>query len=104
LRAFRGTVKLRSFPEKRGEMSIPIPLVAEGTRVKVKRARVPQDPAVTGRTGTVVNASEYRTESLGVLLDGEQTVRQFMPDELEVTEIQPLPPEREAAKQRRSLP
>jgi len=85
-------------------MTIPIPLIAEGTRVKVKRGRVPQDPAVTGRTGTVVMASEYSTESLGVVLDREQTVRQFMPDELEVMEVLPLPPEREAAKQRRALP
>ena len=85
-------------------MSIPIPLIPEGTRVKVKRGRLPQDPSLTGRTGTVLAASEYRPQALGVILDGEQALRYFMPDELEVTEELSLPPEREEAKQRRALP
>lgn len=83
---------------------ISIPLIPEGTRVKVKRWRVPQDPAITGRSGTVVIASEYCPQSIAVLMDGQQTIRYFMPDELEVTAQLPLPPEREEAKQRRALP
>lgn len=85
-------------------MAISIPRIPEGTRVKVKRGRVPQDPSLTGRNGTVIVASEYRPQAIGVSLDGEQQVRYFMPDELEVTKELALPAEREAAKQLRALP
>jgi hypothetical protein len=85
-------------------MAISIPRIPEGTRVKVKRGQVPQDPALTGRNGTVLVATEYRPQAIGVLLDGEQQVRYFMLDELEATEELPLPPEREAAKRLRALP
>ena len=85
-------------------MAISIPLIPEGTRVKVKRARVPQDPALTGRAGTVVIANEYRPQAIAVALDGEQSIRFFLPEELEVTKELPLPPEREEAKLRRALP
>jgi hypothetical protein len=85
-------------------VAILIPAIPEGTRVKVRRAAVPQDPAVTGRNGTVVAASEYRPQSIGVVLDGEQEIRYFMRAELEVTHELPPPPERESAKLRRALP
>lgn len=85
-------------------MAISIPAIPEGTRVKVRRAAVPQDPAVTGRNGTVVAASEYRPQSVGVVLDGEQETRYFLRSELEVTGELPPPPEREAARLRRALP
>lgn len=85
-------------------MAISIPLIPEGTRVKVKRGRVPQDPALTGRAGTVVIANEYRPQAIAIVLDGEQSIRYFMPEELEVTKELPLPPEREEAKLRRALP
>jgi hypothetical protein len=85
-------------------MAIRIPLLPEGTRVQIRRADVPQDPTVTGRTGVVVAASEYMAHELGVVLDGEQTVRYFTPSELEATALPPLPPEREAAKRRPALP
>lgn len=85
-------------------MAISIPLIPEGTRVKVKRGRIPQDPALTGRNGTVVIANEYRPQAIAVALDGDHTIRYFMPDELEVTKELPLPPEREEAKLRRALP
>jgi hypothetical protein len=52
----------------------------------------------------VVAASEYRTQSLGVVLDGDREARFFMPAELEVVEQPALPPEREQAKLRRALP
>ena len=85
-------------------MSVPIAILAEGTRVRVRRAALPQDPAFIGRTGVVVAASEYRDNALGVLLDGESAVRYFTPGELEVVSAPAAPPERELAKQRRALP
>jgi hypothetical protein len=72
--------------------------------VKVKRGRIPQDPTLTGRVGTVVIANEYRPQAIAVALDGDQTIRYFMPDELEVTKELPLPPEREQARLRSPLP
>jgi hypothetical protein len=85
-------------------VAVPIAVLPEGTRVKVRRGSVPQDPAVTGRAGVVVNASEYRNQALGVVLDGDSAMRYFTPGELEVVEQLPLPPERETAKGRRALP
>lgn len=86
-------------------MAIKIAVIPEGTRVRIRRANVPQDPELTGRTGTVLSASEYRAESIGVALDGQATeIRFFLPAELEVVETLPLPPEREEAKTRRALP
>lgn len=76
----------------------------EGTRVRVQQAQLPLDPGVMGRTGTVVFASEYRAERVGVQLDGETSLRVFTPAELQVIAERPLPPEREAAKAKRSLP
>lgn len=85
-------------------MAIRIAPLPEGTRVQVKRGKVPQDPAATGKQGTVVSASEYRANQMGVLLDGETAVRYFLPDEVVVTSAVPAPPERESAKERKSLP
>ena len=80
---------------------VPIP---DGTRVRIKQSLFPQDPKLLGRTGTVVNTSEYHAHSVGVALDGGTDVRYFTPEELEVTGEPALPPDREAAKQRRALP
>lgn len=85
-------------------MAIRIAPLPEGTRVKVVRGAVPQDPAVTGRAGVVVSASEYRANQVGVVVDGEALVRFFLPDEVVVTGELPGPPERELAKQRKALP
>ena len=85
-------------------MAIPWPPVAEGTRVRIKQGRFPQDATYIGHTGTVVTASEYHTQSVGVALDNSTEVRYYTPDELEITGQPALPPDREAAKQRRSLP
>lgn len=76
----------------------------EGTRVRIQRGSVPQDPALTGRSGVVVQSSEYTAHELGVVLDGEVNVRWFAVDELERTETPALPPDREHAKRRRALP
>jgi hypothetical protein len=85
-------------------MAIPIVLVSSGARVRVKRGVLPSDPAFIGRTGTVVEATEYQTNMYGVVLDGERETRMFSPSELEVVEAEALPPERQEAKQRRALP
>lgn len=85
-------------------MSIPLAVLPEGTRVKVRRGSLPQDPAVSGRTGVVTVATEYRDNAAGVVLDGESVVRYFTPGELEVVTQLPLPPERVAAKGKRALP
>jgi hypothetical protein len=85
-------------------MAIRIAALPEGTRVRVVRGAVPQDPRASGRAGTVVASSEYRHNQAGVLLDGEQQVRFFLADELEVTDEVPPAPERIAAKQRKALP
>lgn len=85
-------------------MAIPWAPIPEGTRVKIKQSFFPQDPTMLGRTGVVVAASEYQTQNVGVALDDSTDVRYFNPSELEVTTMAALPPDREAAKQRRSLP
>jgi hypothetical protein len=85
-------------------MAIPWAPIPEGTRVKIKQSNFPQDPTLLGKTGTVVAASEYQTQMLGVALDNSTEVRYFTPQELEITALAALPPDREAAKQRRSLP
>jgi hypothetical protein len=85
-------------------MAIPMAALPEGTRVKIRRSLTPQDPALLGRTGVVVRASEYRDHALGVVLDGESALRYFTPGEMEVVEAVALPPERESAKQLRALP
>jgi hypothetical protein len=85
-------------------MAIPWAPIPEGTRVKIKQSTLPQDPMLLGRTGVVVAASEYQTQNVGVALDESTEVRYFTPNELEITGMAALPPDREAAKQRRSLP
>lgn len=85
-------------------MAIEMARFPEGTRVRIRMSNLPQDPAVTGRTGIVVSASDYSTNRLAVQLDGEETERVFAPAELEAIEHIPLPPEREKAKLRPALP
>ncbi len=85
-------------------MAVPIAMIPLGARVRVRRGVAPADPALLGRTGTVVEASEYTQARYGVALDGESQIRVFGVGELEVLEYEALPPERQEAKQRRALP
>jgi hypothetical protein len=85
-------------------MSIPIPILPEGTRIVVRRSVLPQDPAMTGRAGVVIRASEYNPHMIAVALAGERELRYFAPGELEVSERMALPPERQQAKRLRALP
>ncbi|HSR41821.1 MAG TPA: hypothetical protein VLL48_06610 [Longimicrobiales bacterium] len=65
---------------------IQAPIFPQGTRVRVGRGRFPMDPALVGRTGLVVQVDDYRPERFGVVLDGEEEIRDFARDELEVVE------------------
>ena len=85
-------------------MTIRIAPLPEGSRVQVMRSDWPQDPVVTGKAGTVVSASEYRHNQVGVLINGEAAVRYFMPTELKVTAEPLAVGERELAKERKPLP
>ena len=79
-------------------------LLPEGTRVRIRRGAMPQDARLVGRTGIVVDSSEYRANNYGVLLEGEQQMRMFAPAELDVIEALGLPADRQAAKKRLALP
>lgn len=65
---------------------IHAPIFPQGTRVRVKRGRFPMDSTLVGRTGLVVQVDDHRPERFGVVLDGEEEVRDFAEDELEVVE------------------
>src|SRR5690606_1880458 len=86
-------------------MAIPFPPIPAGTRVKIKHGGRPLDGSLIGRTGIVVEASDYRPVRLGVVPDGESPPRWFAPGDLEGTAAVPLlPPEREAAQLLRGIP
>ncbi|HEX7090706.1 MAG TPA: hypothetical protein VF192_11270 [Longimicrobiales bacterium] len=85
-------------------MAVTGALIPAGTRVRIQRGMLPLDPAAVGRIGTVVDASEYRAHSYGVILDGDREARYFAADEIQVVETPALPPDRDAARQRRALP
>lgn len=85
-------------------MTVRIPRIPAGARVRVQRGTAPLDAALVGRSGTVLEASEYHVEKLAVVLDGEEDARTFAPEELEVLEEDLLPPERQEARLRRALP
>jgi hypothetical protein len=53
-----------------------------GTRVVVQRGRFPMDPDLLERAGVVVELSDYRPQRYGVVLDGEEQVRDFHESEL----------------------
>jgi len=85
-------------------MGVSIPLLPQGARVRVQRGTWPLEQGTEGRTGTVVDASEYRAHRYGVVLDGESNARVFRPEELVVEETPQLPPDSVDAKRRRALP
>lgn len=76
-------------------------VLPHGTRVRIQRGEFPADAAVVGRTGTVVEHSQYFPNKVDVTLDGEATIRAFAPAELEVVDgPEAIPPDREAGKRR----
>jgi hypothetical protein len=85
-------------------MAVVGALIPEGARVRIRRGELPLDPTAIGRMGTVVESSEYQAHRYLVILDGESETRVFAPSELERLEDYILPPDREAARNRRALP
>ena len=80
-------------------------LIPVGARVTVKRGRFPVDPALLGRTGTVVESSQYSAHQVSVTLDGETEIRVFEPGELEVPGAPAaLPPDHQEARKRLARP
>ena len=63
-------------------MTLHVAVHPQGSRVKVRRGRLPMNAALIGRSGTVVELSDYRPGRYGVVLDGEDEVREFREDEL----------------------
>lgn len=63
-------------------MTLHVAVHPQGSRVKVRRGRLPMNAALIGRSGTVVELSDYRPGRYGIVLDGEDDVREFREDEL----------------------
>lgn len=85
-------------------MSVSIPLIPPGARVKVRRADLPIDPRLVGRTGTVIVSTEYFPTRVDVSLDGTDEVAEFSPAELEVLEPLKLEADRQTASRRLARP
>lgn len=64
-------------------MTLHAALFPQGTRVRVRAGRLPMDPELPGKLGTVVATDDYRPGHYSVLLDGESDARTFAQDELE---------------------
>jgi hypothetical protein len=84
------------------EMAV-VALIPEGTRVRIRRGMLPLDADAIGRTGIVLDASEYQAHRYGVILDTERGMRYFAPAELEVIERAGLAGDKVPAR-RRALP
>lgn len=96
----------RDEPEGVERMAITeFSLIPVGARVQIRRGRFPMDPRLIGRTGTVVENSQYTPHQVSVTLDGEAEIRVFNPGEVEVVEgPAALPPDHEEARKRLARP
>jgi hypothetical protein len=65
-------------------------VLPRGTRVVVKRGRFPAAPALIGRTGLVVEHSQYFPHKIEVSLDGDPRVLTFAPDEIDLVSAPPV--------------
>lgn len=72
---------------------IPAPRFAQGSRIEIRRGRFPMDSDLIGRTGMVLEIDEYRPGRYGVVLDGDERVRDFAEDELTLLETAATPGE-----------
>lgn len=76
-------------------------IIQPGTRVEIRRGRMPSDPALVGRRGMVVLSSPYHPRKVEVVLDGDPEIRTFAPAELErVSGPEALPADQRAARKR----
>jgi hypothetical protein len=64
-------------------MTLHAPVYTLGTRVRLRRGRLPMNPQLVGRTGIVVALDDYQPGKYGVVLDGEPGVRELAEDELD---------------------
>ncbi|MSR22591.1 MAG: hypothetical protein EXR92_03455 [Gemmatimonadetes bacterium] len=62
---------------------VKIQVHPQGTRVRVRQGRLPLDPALEGRPGTVVHLLKGGGDRYGVQLDGESRISVLAEDELE---------------------
>lgn len=80
-------------------------VLPHGTRVKVIRGPFPSDPALLGRTGTVVEHSTYFPHKVELSLDGDPRIRVVAASELEIVSgPEAIPPDQAAAKKRLARP
>lgn len=79
-------------------------LLEQGTRVKIRRAEMPLESDMVGRTGMVVDSDPYRPNRYGVILDGEVQVRYFAPNELAHAEQALVESDEAAARKRLARP
>ncbi|MEN8376413.1 MAG: hypothetical protein ABFS34_13280 [Gemmatimonadota bacterium] len=85
-------------------MGIALPAFPQGTRVRVRRGGLPLEEGLVGRTGVVIQATQYARTRAGVLLDDEREARFFDASELEVTELPALDSRRDAVRARLARP
>lgn len=64
-------------------MTLRAPVHPQGARVRVRRGRFPMSPHLIGRVGMVVELDDYQPGKYGIVLDGEERVRELAEDELE---------------------
>lgn len=80
-------------------------IIQPGTRVRIRRGRMPSAPSLVGRRGMVVLSSQYDPRKVEVVLDGDPEIRTFAPVELErLTGPEALPADQEAARRRLARP
>ena len=63
-------------------MTLHAPVFPAGTRVVVRHGRLPLNPALLGRAGTVVSTDPYSPGRYDVLLDGDRDPVNLAQDEL----------------------
>ncbi len=54
----------------------------EGARIVIRQGRLPLDPKLVGRVGTIILHSRSAADRYSVQLDGESDFRLFAEDEL----------------------
>jgi hypothetical protein len=62
---------------------VRIQILPQGARVAIRKGHFPIDPALVGRTGTVIHLMKNSAAKYGIQLDGETQIRVFTEDELE---------------------
>ncbi|MFW6206917.1 MAG: hypothetical protein ACOC5J_03180 [Gemmatimonadota bacterium] len=80
-------------------------VLPHGTRVRVKRGRYPVAADLVGRTGVVVEHSQYFPNRVDVSLDGDPRIHTFALDETELVSVPAaLTSDRVDAKKRLARP